>query len=113
MSHVENRVDEFRKALLEAVDEGLLALGESVRHAIYWHLEKRGSIRRDEVPDRPEDFVSALEGLFGAGAKILERAMVKHLYSKLGLTFKRVEGWGFLDYIEDAKKRWLNTTSTH
>jgi hypothetical protein len=99
-------VDQFRKALLEAVNEGLLALGESARHAIYSHLERRGSIRREEVPDRLGDFASALEGLIGAGAKVLEKAMVKRLYSKLGLAFKEVEGYGFLDYVEDAKRQW-------
>ena len=99
-------MDEFRKALLEAVDEGLLALGESVRPTIYWHLERRGSIRREEIPDRPGDFASALEGLISAGAKVLEKTIVKRLYSKLGLAFKEVEGYGFLDYVEDAKRQW-------
>jgi len=28
------------------------------------------------------------------------------LYSKLGLAFKEVEGYGFLDYVEDAKRQW-------
>jgi hypothetical protein len=102
----EERMDEFRSYLLEAVDEVLLNLGESVRHAIYWHLKKIGSIGRDEIPDRPRDFASALEGIFGFGAEVLEGSIVERLYSKLGLKFEEIEGEGFPEYLEEAKRRW-------
>jgi len=41
---------EFDRLLLEAVDEGLMSLGESVRQVIYYHLEKNNSLRRDAIP---------------------------------------------------------------
>jgi len=91
-------------ALLEAVDEGFLALGESVRQAIYWHLENRFSIRRDEIPDRLKEFMEALKNMFGAGAEILLKVIIKRFYMKLNLTFKDIEGWSFIDYVENAKK---------
>jgi len=38
--------NEFNKVLLDAIDEGLLALGESVRQAIYWRLENKYNLKR-------------------------------------------------------------------
>ena len=96
--------DDFNLALLEAVDEGFLALGESVRQAIYWHLENRFSIKRNEIPNRLKEFMEALKNMFGAGAEILLKVIIKRFYIKLNLNFKDVEGWSFIDYVENAKK---------
>ncbi len=97
-------MDEFNRALLEAVDEGLLALGESVRQAIYWHLENKYFIKREEIPDKPEKFNEALKTMIGEGANVLLKLMVKRLYNKLGLNFEEKPNWSFKDYVEYAKK---------
>jgi len=78
--------DDFNLALLEAVDEGFLALGESVRQAIYWHLENRFSIKRSEIPNKLKEFMEALRNMFGAGAEILLKVIIKRFYMKLNLT---------------------------
>ncbi|MGC8961940.1 MAG: hypothetical protein ACP5K1_05820, partial [Candidatus Bathyarchaeia archaeon] len=78
----------FHNALLEAVDEGLLALGSSVRGTIYRYIERRYSIRRDEIPSRPGEFAVALGDMLGAGAKVLLNFMARRLYAKLGLRFE-------------------------
>jgi hypothetical protein len=89
---------------LEAIDEGFLALGESVRQALYWHLENHFSLKRDEIPNKPKEFADALKNIFGAGAEVLFKIIVKRLYKKLNLTFEDVKGWSFMDYIENARK---------
>ncbi|MEM2896688.1 MAG: hypothetical protein QW265_03970 [Candidatus Bathyarchaeia archaeon] len=94
----------FNKVLLESIDEGFLKLGESVKHAIYWHIERNYGIKREEIPDRLKEFHEALIGLFGAGAKVIERLVAKSLYGKLGLSFEERESWSLIDYIEEAKK---------
>ena len=90
---------------MEAVDEGLLALGDAARRAIYWHMENRLSVRRGEIPDKPGRFAEALEDMLGAGAGVLLKFMARRLYAKLGLSFEETPGWGFKDYVENAKKR--------
>ncbi|MGC8849205.1 MAG: hypothetical protein ACP5K1_01870 [Candidatus Bathyarchaeia archaeon] len=89
----------LHRALLEAVDEGLLALGDSVRRTIYRHLDKYYSVRRDEIPERPGKFADALRDMLGAGAEVLLEFMARRLYAKLGLRFEERPGWGFKDYI--------------
>jgi hypothetical protein len=96
--------DRFSRALLEAVDEGLLILGSSVRDMVYYRLEKRCRLRREEIPERLEDFHRALEGLFSAGAKVIEKLVATRLYARLGLNFVEHEEWTVVGYANDAKK---------
>ena len=103
------KVSESRSLILEAVDDGLLVLGENARHALYYQIEKRFGIRREEIPHRIDGFHKALENLFGPPCKILEKIIAKELYSKLGLRFKERKSWAIADYLEDIKKSNVHT----
>jgi hypothetical protein len=98
----ENR---FNRALLEAVDDGLLFLGESARHLVYHSVEKVFQISPEQIPEKPEAFHRALETLLGSGGKVIEKQIVKKLYSGLGLSFEDCEGWTLANCISYAKKR--------
>ena len=78
----------FKKLLLEAVDEGLSSLGNSSKQAIYFHLEKTFKIKKQDIPNRIEEFTNAIEKIFGHGAKILEIQIMKLLYEKVGHDFE-------------------------
>ena len=78
----------FEEVLLEAVDEALSSLGASSKRAVYFHLEKKFSIRRQEGPHKVEEFASALEEIFGAGAGLLEIKIMRRLYEKVGPAFR-------------------------
>jgi len=82
--------DEFNSIMLEAVDEALSFLGESAKRAIYYHLEEKFKIRREEIPVKIDDFAEAIEEIFGMGAKIIEMQIMKSLYKKVGRNFKYV-----------------------
>jgi len=79
---------DFTKLLLEAVDETLSSLGSSSKRAIYFYLERNFSIKKQEIPNRIEEFTDAIEKLFGNGAKILEIQIMKHLHENLGRDFE-------------------------
>lgn len=76
----------FNKILLEAIDETLFSLGESVKTSIYFHLEETFNIKRREIPLRINDFSNALERIFGIGARHLEILFMKNLRAKIGVT---------------------------
>jgi len=101
---MEEKGKDFEKLFIEAVDEGLGTLGESGRHMIFFHLDRSYSIKRHEIPKRPEAFAQGLEKIFGAGASVLEKLIIKNLYSKLGLKYEDREDRPFADYIKDVKK---------
>ncbi len=94
----------FKGIVLQAVDEGLMVLGNTVRHALYYHAERIYHVKREEVPDRLAAFHEALSSLLGAGARIVERCIAQNLYNKLGLEFEEHEGWTLVDYVNHAKK---------
>lgn len=96
--------ERFDLIVSKAVDEGLLVLGASVKDSIYYHVEKNRQVKREEIPGRIATFHDALEGLLGAGAKVVEKLIAKHLYSRLRLTFEEREDWTLVDYIRYAQK---------
>ncbi|MGB9134670.1 MAG: hypothetical protein WCC63_03670, partial [Candidatus Bathyarchaeia archaeon] len=63
--------NDFERLLQEAVDEGLSALGESAKQAIYYHIERILGIRREEISRNVEAFAEAIEKIFGQGANYL------------------------------------------
>ena len=82
--------EEFTSILLEAIDEALSTLGENVKTSIYFHLEAKFSIRKQEIPTKINDFSSALERIFGNASKKLEILIMKCLNEKVHCNYKWV-----------------------
>lgn len=100
---------DFDKLLLEAVDQGFSSLGESSKQAIYFHLEKRFNIKKQEIPHKIEAFADALEKIFGPGANFLEILIMKQLHEKVGQSFKWPEykELTFIEYVAAAKRSFV------
>jgi hypothetical protein len=94
---------EFRQILLEAVDYGLMVLGEIVRQTIYERIEKDHGLKRAEIPERLEAFHKALGSVLGVSAKTVERLIAKNLYQRLGLNFTPRPEWTLIEYVDHAK----------
>ncbi len=83
----------IRSALLDAVDYGLLALGEIVRDTIYQCIEERHQVGREQIPDHLDTFYMALKDLLGQGAESIKRLIMKRFCSSVGVTFTEREPW--------------------
>ena len=99
----------FEKLLLETVDEGLSSLGDSAKHAIYFHLENTFNISRRDIPYKIEEFADALEKIFGLGAKPIEILIMQRLYEKVGgvVQYPRHENLVFAEYVAAARQSFL------
>jgi len=107
LTHEMARVDEtigYKKVFLKAVDEGLSALGEGIAQAIYYHIEKKHGIKREQILDRPEVFHRALGSLFGSGAIVVEKLISKGLCTTVGISYEEHEDWSLVDFVKFAKK---------
>jgi hypothetical protein len=93
----------FRQTLFEAVDEGLLMLGESGRNAVYFHLQNLYSLKREDISEKPETFAESLRKLFGIGAEVIEKAILKRLYLKLGLSYEEKKNYSFMACLNDVR----------
>jgi ribosomal protein L23 len=101
--------EKFDKILLEAVDEAFAVLGESVKTAIYFHLEHKFFIAKQEIPHRIDDFSDALERIFNVGARNLEILVMKKLNERISCSYEwngpswLIPDLTFSQYIELAR----------
>lgn len=100
----------FEKLLLEAIDEGLSSLGNSPKQAVYFYIEKKFNVKKREIPYKTEEFVDALEKIFGLGAKFLEILIIRRLYEKVGQILEWNEAQTdltFTEYATAARRSYL------
>lgn len=101
---MEEKAKKFDEIFIEAVDEGLKVLGESGKQMIFFYLEKGFSVKKHEIPEKPEAFAQGLEKIFKAGALVIEKLIVENLYSKLGLEYENKPNFSFEEYVKKAKE---------
>jgi len=103
---------DFDKILLSSIDEALNSLGESVKQSIYFHIENKFCVARNEIPENIEEFQGGLEKIFGTGARFIEIMIMKNLHSKIGLplALNKKEQLEFVKYIGAAKQGFLKKT---
>jgi len=97
--------DNFRRILLDAVEESLSSLGESSKHAILFHLEMSFKIKKEHIPVNLTEFAGALEGIFGFGASYLEKLILKRLCEKLGVEFEETEVSNFVECVSKMQQQ--------
>lgn len=76
---------EPREAFLSILDRALDTFSTSVRAVVYYELEKSFGVKREDVPQKPELFVDTVDRLFGVGAVIVKRALMKELIANTGI----------------------------
>jgi hypothetical protein len=99
----------FGKLFLETVDDALDSLGDSAKQAIYFHLENKFKIERNQIPQRVEDFADGLRKIFGIGAQFLEILIMKKLYERIGqpLEWDKSEELIFTEYVAAARHSFV------
>ena len=94
--------------MLNAIDEALNSLGESVKQSIYFHIENKFSVTRNEIPRNLQGFQVGLEKIFGTGARFIEILIMKNLHSKIGRPLiMESEQLEFVEYVDVAKEGFL------
>ncbi len=73
----------FSAILLDSIDEAFSTLGENVKFSIYFHLETKFTVSKQDIPDRIGDFSYALEQLFGQASKQIEILIMKCLNKRV------------------------------
>ncbi|NLE04805.1 MAG: hypothetical protein GX638_08395 [Crenarchaeota archaeon] len=106
---MDSKTREFETLLLNSIDEALLAIGESGRRSIYFHLENSFSIKKEMIVKKLDQFQIGLEKIFGVGARYIEIIIMKNLHSKIKkpLNGENNISLEFLKYVEAAKQRYI------
>ena len=83
---------------------GSWSAGKPLRHALYYSVEAKYHVKREQIQDRIEEFHKAIGELVGYGGRVTERLIAKSLYSRLGLDFVEHKEWSLVEYVRHAKK---------
>ena len=62
--------------------------GDEATQVIYNYVEKNYSVRQDEIVEKIDVFVDALQELLSSGAYVVEQNILENLYSNHGVIYK-------------------------
>ena len=93
-----------REIVLDAVERGLSALGENVPNVVFMNLEKRFSLTKVQIADRPEQFVGALRAMFGSGSVTVEKVSIELFCEMIGLNPAELNPSTLVHCVAVAKK---------
>jgi len=85
IDHPDFGSDDTLDVLTVAVERGLCVLGESIAQVIFYHMDKKYSLKKHEILKKPERFVEALQDMFGSGAATIERLIIQSICVTIGL----------------------------
>ncbi len=104
-----NKEKNYEAVLMEAIDDALLTLGKNVQISIYFHLQTKFGLSKQEIPSHVTDFSDALEKIFGEAAKKIEILIMKFLNDRAQCDYEwSGPGWlvpnlTFEDYVSMVK----------
>ena len=78
--------------------------GRKAALLIYEHLEKRYSLKRDEIAEKIDVFAKGLEEILRSGAYVIEKKILEDIYSSYGLTYTlEFERRNTYDFVSQMK----------
>ena len=95
-----NITDNFEDIFLEAIDDGLSILGETAKNTVYSYLKRTFKMTKQEIPHRIDEYVTAIENMFGIGAKLIQIQTMKSLYKKVRCQIKQYPNHKNLTFTE-------------
>ncbi len=107
-----NPIEQFNNFLIASIDESLILLGEPVKNELYLQLELKFNIKKNDIPQRLEEFSEILHKVFGLGASRLEVKFLRKLDSKIPSGCKCIDAdWSVSMWIEKERSliKTINT----
>lgn len=87
------------------MDQAFTKLGAQTKHRLFSFLETDYELSKEDIPDRIEDFINALEQIFGTSASLIEIDIMKSIQQKVPsfiLTMEETD-LNFLCYLQSLK----------
>jgi hypothetical protein len=90
---------------VEAVQEGISTTCASAAHSILFFLKNSGSIKSETNFESLEALSAGLRSIFGYGSKVIEKEILKVLYTKLHQPLADIpRDFDFAEQVERAFK---------
>ena len=99
---------EYDDRVSKAIDTVLREIfGNEATFVIYKHLERRYSLKQDEIVEKIEVFAKGLEEILRSGAYVIEKKILEDIYSSYGLThtleFERGNKYDFVSQMKTLR----------
>jgi hypothetical protein len=93
--------------LFDAVDETLRYIfRDEGANFILDYLENKCRLNRRRIAEKLEDFSAGLDRLLSSARPVVEKLILKNLYSKLELRFEEKEGYRLSDYLKELREKF-------
>ncbi|HYB04345.1 MAG TPA: hypothetical protein VED17_07780 [Nitrososphaerales archaeon] len=96
------KYSEADELVVGCIDRGLDRVGPHVKYLVYWHLQKIGQIKRNEIIANPEKFATGLRGLYRESAAGVERAIIQELNATFSMNCPLTQ---LVPAITEARKK--------
>jgi hypothetical protein len=103
----EKEVRSLDNLLFDAVDETLRYIfRDEGANFILDYLENKCHLNRRRIAEELEDFSAGLDRLLTSARPVVEKLILKNLYSKLKLRFEEKEGYRLSDYLKELREKY-------
>ena len=94
----------FENVLNEAIENVFASLSDN-KQALYRHLETNYRIRKEEIPFKIEEFVEAIDQIFGISSKIIQIRIIERLHAnRIDFSYSPIDDdLNFLDFVLNLK----------
>ena len=93
---------EINREIYSCIERSLNSLGETVKYAILWHVERTCNVSKENFIEKPDRFTAALKKIFGEAAEILEKMIVDEIKKSFGV---REDVYDLVTVIDIVKKK--------
>ncbi len=95
----------FQSLLLKSIQQGIASVvGQQTAVAVEFYVDSKVAMKDIN------GYTDALEKMFAAGSKIIEKRCAEALYKNLNLEFEVNENYRLNDYVEEAKRKSGSST---
>jgi hypothetical protein len=91
--------------LIESIDAALSALGTSTRDSVLLYLRKRYFISLEEIPQRMDEFLTALQAILGYGARVIEKLVIARLVETNEIALSEARGRNLAEIVSLSSQR--------
>lgn len=95
MALIEGEINEI---VASSIDKSLDKIGRGFKDIFYWSLENRVGVKRNEIADRPEEFVMYLDKMFAKGSSLVKEEMKVQVTMDLGIPWSDKSLAGLIRY---------------
>ena len=97
----------FNGKIFDCIDRALDTLGEGVKQSLYYQIENRFHIPRDEFASRSPEIIDHLKQILDiGGSSMLERLIVREIRKEFKLDYQK--DLPLASVIQEARSKFLN-----